>query len=381
MFLEFEPVQEHRLANLKVIGAGGAGGNAVQRMIDFGMHGIEFIVANTDLQALNNSTASKKVQLGGKLTKGLGSGGNPDIGRGAAEEDQGLLSEALEGADMVFITAGMGGGTGTGSAPIIARVAREKGALTAAIVTKPFEFEGRRRMEQAERGLALLKEHVDTLIVIPNERLFGVVDPNTALGDAFKVADDVLLKATKGISDLITVPGLVNLDFADVRSVMADRGHALMGNGRASGPNRAFEAATQAVQSPLLENVSIEGAEAILVNITGGRDLTLHEVREAANVVVEESGRDAMVIFGAVIDPGFEGELSITVIATGFGKVSAPRIAILEPTHADGDLDHGALAEPAYARQEKRAAGPKRISQFLSRENLEVPTFLRKQAR
>ena len=380
MFLEFEPVEEHRLARLKVVGCGGAGGNAVQRMIDSNLQGVEFIVANTDLQAVTHSTAARKLQLGARLTKGLGSGGNPEIGRQAAEEDEAVIADALDGADMVFITAGMGGGTGTGSAPVVAAIAREKGALTAAIVTKPFEFEGRRRMDQAERGLAALKEHVDTLIVIPNERLFGVIDTATPLNEAFRVADDVLLKATKGISDLITIPGLVNLDFADVRSVMAERGHALMGSGRASGPNRAFEAATQAVESPLLENVSIEGAEAILVNITGGRDLTLHEVREAANVVVEEAGRDAMVIFGAVIDPSLEGEMCITVIATGFGKVSAPRISVVEPLRSEGDFDHEEMKKPAFQRQEK-TGGIKRLTSFLTRENLEVPTFMRRQVR
>ncbi len=380
MFLEFEPVEEHRLARLKVIGCGGAGGNAVQRMIDSGLQGVEFIVANTDLQAVNNSTATRKLHLGAKLTKGLGSGGNPEIGRQAAEEDEAQIADALEGADMVFITAGMGGGTGTGAAAVVASIAREKGALTAAIVTKPFEFEGRRRMDQAERGLLALKDHVDTLIVIPNERLFGVIDTATPLNEAFRVADDVLLKATKGISDLITIPGLVNLDFADVRSVMADRGHALMGSGRAAGPNRAFEAATQAVESPLLENVSIEGAEAILVNITGGRDLTLHEVREAANVVVEEAGRDAMVIFGAVIDPSLEGEMCITVIATGFGKVQAPRISVVEPLQSGDEYNHDALRQPAFQRQEKQGVA-KRLTSFLTRDNLEVPTFMRRQAR
>ncbi len=380
MLFEIEPVEQHRLACVKVIGAGGAGGNAVQRMIDSGMNGVDFIVANTDLQALNRSTAGRKLQIGGKLTKGLGSGGNPEIGRQAAEEDEALIAEALEGADMVFVTAGMGGGTGTGAAAVMASIARQRGALTAAVVTKPFSFEGRRRHEQALRGVEALKEHVDTLIVIPNERLLSVVDATTPLNEAFRVVDDVLLKATKSITDIIAVPGLVNLDFADARAVMADRGHALMGAGRAGGANRAFEAARQAVENPLLEDVSIKGAEALLVNVTGGLDLSLHEVREAVNLVVEEAGQDAAVYFGAVIDPSLEGELSITVIATGFGKVSAPRIQLVDPQPGEEHLDAASLSQPAFMRQERPGA-MKRLTQMFSRDNLEVPTFLRRQVR
>ncbi|MBI5837385.1 MAG: cell division protein FtsZ [Candidatus Eisenbacteria bacterium] len=380
MLFEIEPVEQHRLACVKVIGAGGAGGNAVQRMIDSGMSGVDFIVANTDMQALNRSTAPRKLQIGGRLTKGLGSGGNPDIGRQAAEEDEALIAEALEGADMVFVTAGMGGGTGTGAAAVVASIARQRGALTAAVVTKPFSFEGRRRGEQADRGLEALKEHVDTLIVIPNERLLSVVDASTPLNEAFRVVDDVLLKATKSVTDIIAVPGLVNLDFADARAVMADRGHALMGSGRASGANRAFEAARQAVENPLLEDVSIKGAEALLVNVTGGLDLSLHEVREAVNLVVEEAGADASVYFGAVIDTAMEGELSITVIATGFGKVSSPRISLVEPPPTDGHYNPEDLAQPAFMRQERPGA-MKRLTQMFSRDNLEVPTFLRRQVR
>jgi cell division protein FtsZ len=390
MMFEIEPVEQSRLARVKVIGAGGAGGNAVQRMIDSGMTGVDFIVANTDLQALNRSTAQHKLQLGARLTKGMGSGGNADVGRQAAEEDEALIVETLEGADMVFVTAGMGGGTGTGAASVIASIARQKGALTAAVVTKPFVFEGRRRAESAERGIEALKQHVDTLLVIPNERLLSVVDTTTPLNEAFRVADDVLLKATKSITDIIAVPGLVNLDFADARAVMADRGHALMGSGRASGPNRAFEAARQAVENPLLEDVSIKGAEALLVNVTGGLDLSLHEVREAVNLIVEEAGADASVYFGAVIDPGFEGELSITVIATGFGKVSAPRIGLVPPSvrgrerdldgDGDGYTDPEDLKQPAFIRQE-RPGTMKRLSQIFSRDNLEVPTFMRRSVR
>src|SRR5436190_14083280 len=307
-------------ARLKVIGVGGAGGNAVNRMIGAGLRGVEFIAANTDMQALNQSLAPCRIQMGPTATRGLGSGGDPTQGRRAAEEDEQLIADALAESDMVFITAGMGGGTGTGAAPVVARLAKQSGALTVAVVTKPFLFEGRRRQRQAEEGLSELRAEVDTLIVIPNERLLSVVEKGTSLNDAFGVADEVLLKATKGISDLVTVPGLVNLDFADVKAVMSNRGNALMGTGRATGPNRAVEASQAAVSSPLLEDVSITGAEGVLVNITGGRDLTLHEVNEAASVVVGAAGEDANVIFGAVIDPNMDGELLITVIATGFGQ-------------------------------------------------------------
>ncbi len=306
-------------ATIKVIGVGGAGGNAVNRMIASGLRGTEFLIANTDIQALTGNMAGRKLQIGPTLTKGLGSGGDPSIGRRAAEEDEQAIADFLEGADMVFITAGMGGGTGTGAAPVVARVARQLGALTVAVVSRPFDFEGRRRGRQAIDGLNELRAEVDTLIVIPNQRLLHVVGKDTPLTEAFAVADEVLLKATKGISDLVTVPGLVNLDFADVKSIMAAQGNALMGTGRASGPDRALAAANQAVSSPLLEDVSISGATGVLLNITGGRDLTLHEVNEASSVVMEAAGEEANVIFGAVIDPALDGELVITVIATGFG--------------------------------------------------------------
>ena len=312
-------------AKLKVIGCGGAGGNAVNRMIGAGLRGVEFISANTDVQALNQSLAPVRLQMGAHSTRGLGSGGDPTQGRRAAEEDEQTIADSLADSDMVFITAGMGGGTGTGGAPVIARLAKKTGALTVAVVTKPFAFEGRRRMRQAEEGLSELRAEVDTLIVIPNERLLSVVEQGTTLTDAFGVADEVLLKATRGISDLVTVPGLVNLDFADVKAVMSNRGNALMGTGRASGTGRALEAAQAAVSSPLLEDVSISGAEGVLVNITGGRDLTLHEVNEAASVVVNAAGEEANVIFGAVIDPNMDGEIMITVIATGFGPQAASR--------------------------------------------------------
>src|SRR5438093_945051 len=307
-------------ASIKVIGVGGAGGNAVNRMIQSGLQGVEFIAANTDAQVLDQSLSPRKLQLGAGITKGLGSGANPNVGRDAAEEDEANIAEALEGADMVFVTAGMGGGTGTGAAPVVARIARTQGALTVAVVTRPFEFEGRRRMQLADDGLRELRERVDTLIVIPNQRLLTIVDRTTPLKEAFRVADQVLHHATKGISDLITVPGLVNLDFADVKTVMAERGNALMGAGISTGPNRAYEAAQSAVSSPLLDEVSISGAEALLVNVTGGESMTLHEINEAVTVVVDAAGHDANVIFGAVIDESMGDSLSITVIATGFGK-------------------------------------------------------------
>ena len=317
-------------ASIKVIGIGGAGGNAVNRMIESGLSGVEFIAANTDAQVLNQSRCPRKLQLGMAITKGLGSGANPSVGRDSAEADEAMISESLQGADMVFVTAGMGGGTGTGAAPVVARIARAMGALTVAVVTKPFEFEGRRRMQLAEDGLKALRETVDTLIVIPNQRLLAIVDKNTPLRQAFHTADQVLHHATKGISDLITVPGLVNLDFADVKTVMAERGNALMGAGYSTGPNRAYEAAQSAVSSPLLDDVSISGAEALLVNVTGGESMTLHEINEAVSVVVDAAGHDANVIFGAVIDDTMGDALSITVIATGFGKSDAKARAVAE---------------------------------------------------
>jgi cell division protein FtsZ len=312
-------------ASIKVIGVGGAGGNAVNRMIESGLKGVEFMAANTDAQVLTQSRCPKKLQLGATITRGLGSGAKPEVGKQAAEADEAMISEALAGADMVFVTAGMGGGTGTGAAPVVARIARSQGALTVAVVTRPFEFEGRRRMQSAEDGLRELRGNVDTLIVIPNQRLLTIVDKNTPLKEAFRTADQVLHHATKGISDLITVPGLVNLDFADVKTVMAERGNALMGAGIATGPNRAYEAAQSAVSSPLLDDISIAGAEALLVNVTGGESMSLHEINEAVSVVVDAAGRDANVIFGAVIDEAMGDAISITVIATGFARAEERR--------------------------------------------------------
>ncbi|HEY0172120.1 MAG TPA: cell division protein FtsZ [Pyrinomonadaceae bacterium] len=354
-------------ARIKVIGVGGGGGNAVNRMIEAGIEGIEFLVANTDLQALKRSRAPIKIQLGGKLTKGLGAGANPDIGRNAALEDTEKIIEALEGADMVFVTTGLGGGTGTGAAPIIASLATELNALTVAVVTKPFHFEGKRRMAQGDQGLRELRECVDTVITIPNERLLHTADPTMSLQDAFKMADDVLRQAVQGISDLITVPGLINLDFADVKAIMSGMGLALMGAGRASGPNRAVEATQQAISSPLLEEATIQGAKGVLINITGGMDLTLYEVNEASSIIRESADDDANIIFGAVIDESLRDEMKITVIATGFDK-----------DMSDAGTTHAASAPPSrnqYAPDlASRPVAPSRS------DDLDVPTFIRKKA-
>ncbi len=359
-------------ARIKVIGVGGGGGNAVNRMIEAGIEGIEFLVANTDLQALKRSGAPIKIQLGGKLTKGLGAGADPGIGRNAALEDTEKIIEVLEGADMVFVTTGLGGGTGTGAAPIIASLATELNALTVAVVTKPFHFEGRRRMQQAEEGLRELRECVDTVITIPNERLLHTVERGVSLADSFKVADDVLRQAVQGISDLITVPGLINLDFADVKSIMAGMGLALMGVGRASGEHRAMEATQQAISSPLLEEATIEGAKGVLINITGGNDLTLYEVNEASSIIREAADDDANIIFGAVIDETMRDEMKITVIATGFDKESADSGKIA------ASAGHTSTP-PRYTRSpgddlQRPTVNPNRT------DDLDVPTFIRKKA-
>jgi cell division protein FtsZ len=310
--------EEHLGAKIKVIGVGGGGGNAVNRMIQAGIKGVEFLVANTDLQAMRTSLAPVKLQIGGKLTKGLGAGANPEVGKQAALEDTDRILEALTGADMIFITTGMGGGTGTGAAPIIASLAAELGSLTVAVVTKPFGFEGKRRRVQAEQGIRALRDTVDTLITIPNERLLNFVERGTSLNDAFKIADDILRQAVQGISDLITVPGEINLDFADVKTIMHGMGMALMGTGVSQGEHRAVEAAQRAISSPLLEEASIEGAKGVLINITGGPDMTLFEVHEAASVIQSAADEEANIIFGTVIDPRMKDEVKVTVIATGF---------------------------------------------------------------
>jgi cell division protein FtsZ len=337
---------EEQFARMKVVGVGGAGGNAVNRMIQERLVGVEFISINTDVQALSSSEAHRKIQIGRTLTRGLGSGSKPDVGREAVVENRDEVAEALQGADMVFVTCGMGGGTGTGAGPVVAEIARECGALTVGIVSKPFAFEGRRRLQVAEEGIDELKQVVDTLIVVPNERLREVVDKGTTIQEAFRVADSVLLNATRGISDLITVTGLVNVDFADVKTIMTEMGQALMGTGYGVGENRAIESAQEAICSPLLEDMSIAGASGVLINITGGPDLSLHEVNEVSSVIHDAAGEDANIIFGAVIDPDLKGEIRVTVIATGIGgHRAAARPAERERIHAPAIE----TAEPAYA--------------------------------
>jgi cell division protein FtsZ len=335
---EMSEIMLGSMAKIKVIGVGGGGGNAVNRMIASEVAGVEFWAVNTDAQSLLQSAALKRFQMGQKLTKGLGAGGNPAIGQKAAEESRDEIAQAIEGADLVFITAGMGGGTGTGAAPIIAEVAKEAGALTVGVVTKPFTFEGKRRIHQAEEGIASLQSRVDTLIVIPNDKLLSVVPEHTPVQEAFRIADDVLRQGVQGISDIITIPGLVNVDFADIRAIMADAGSALMGIGLGSGKSRAREAAMTAISSPLLE-ASIEGANGVVFNITGGSDLTLHEVNAAAETIYEVVDPNANIIFGAVIDDRLDGEIRITVIATGFDRKSvspAPQIKRQQPIKTPG---------------------------------------------
>ena len=419
-------------ARIKVIGAGGCGGNAVSHMIAAGLRNVDFVSVNTDAQALQNNTAPMRMQIGQMLTRGRGTGGNPEIGRKAALEDEEALREVLADAEMVFVTAGMGGGTGTGSAPVIARIAREGGALTVGVVTKPFQFEGRKRMGQAEEGLRELKNAVDTLITIPNQRLLSIASRTTSLKEAFQKADDVLLQAVRGIAELVTVHGLINLDFADVRSIMAEMGMAMMGAARAAGENRALEAAQRAISSPLLEDVSIKGARGLLINVTGGTDMSLYEVNEAASLIQEEAHEDANIIFGAVIDEKLADEIHVTVIATGFGErelerhisryspsgtpLTAPVMAaptrpmeITQPQPAFAMpaapppppqnqifnrpvrrlgmiVDDNTLDIPAFKRRaEERTQdhrGPTRLGQADAIENddkLDIPAFLRKQ--
>jgi cell division protein FtsZ len=329
--------EARRGARIKVIGVGGGGGNAVNRMVDVGLGGVEFIAANTDAQALDSNKAGVKIQIGNKLTKGLGAGADPNIGRQAALEDTDDILQALSGADMIFVTTGLGGGTGTGAAPVIASLASELGALTIAVVTKPFRFEGKKRALQAEAGLDALRECVDTVITIPNERLLSIIDRRTTLTDAFTLADDVLRQAIQGISDLILVPGLINLDFADVKTIMSGMGVAMMGTGTAEGDGRAMQAAQKAIASPLLEDSSVHGARGVIINVTGGPDLSLLEVNEASCVIQEAAHEDANIIFGAVVDPNLVGKVKITVIATGFERKTATRTvpAAALPTPVD----------------------------------------------
>ena len=350
-------------ATIKVIGVGGAGNNAVNRMIEAGIKGVDFIAVNTDRQALTKSKAGTKIQIGEKITRGLGAGANPDIGAQSAEESKSEVAEVLRGADMVFVTAGMGGGTGTGAAPIVAQAAKEMGILTIGVVTKPFTFEGKKRLSQAERGIESLKGKVDALVVIPNDKLLQIIDRKTSINDAFRMADDVLRQGVQGISDLIAVTGTVNLDFADVKTIMKDTGMAHMGIGRASGENRAEDAAKQAVQSPLLET-SIEGARGVIINITGGEDLGLHEVNTAAELVQRSVDPEANIIFGTVTDPDMKDEIQITVIATGFEKPEA-RVASTVDSFINKSWEKKPSSIPASDVNS-------------SQGDLDIPAFLRK---
>lgn len=357
-------------ARIKVIGVGGGGGNAVNRMARQGLDGVEFIVANTDVQALRSNAAAVKLQIGSKLTKGLGAGADPNVGRSAALEDTDKIIQALDGADMIFVTTGLGGGTGTGAAPVIASLASELGALTVAVVTKPFKFEGKKRLLQAEKGLDALRDCVDTIITIPNERLLTIIDRSTTLTDAFGTADDVLRQAIQGISDLILVPGLINLDFADVKTIMSGMGLAMMGTGIAEGDDRAVEAARRAISSPLLEGASVTGARGVIINVTGGPDLSLMEVSNASTIVQEAADEDANIIFGAVVDPTLKGKVKITVIATGFGGFSAarPSSSVQTPVDMSQYADVARLrAEPAPlpgppSLAVDRSAGPRVVA-------------------
>jgi cell division protein FtsZ len=384
--LKFHLVEEHLGAKIKVVGLGGGGGNAVNRMIESGIQGVEFIAVNTDAQALNSNRARTKIQIGGQLTKGLGSGGRPEVGKQAAMEDTERLLEVLQGADMVFLTTGLGGGTGTGSTPIIANLATELDILVIAIVTLPFEFEGRVRARQASEGLQELKTAVDTVIAIPNERLLKTVTLHTSIQDAFRLADDILRQAAQGISDLITKPGLINLDFADVKSVMKGMGVAFMGTGLASGENRAVDAAQKAISSPLLIDTSIEGAHGVLINITGGKDMTLHEVSTASQLIHGLADPDANIIFGTVIDESLKDTVKVTVIATGFDQapeqVAAPagepaRRAVRNKPPAPFPVFQDT---PTYIFEPKGAAAPVWEPSMTDKqwESLETPAFIRR---
>ena len=380
------------LATIKVIGVGGGGNNAVNRMIEHGVQGVEFIAVNTDAQALNLSKAEIKMQIGGKLTRGLGAGANPEVGKKAAEESREQLEEAIKGADMVFVTAGMGGGTGTGAAPVIAQIARELGSLTVGVVTRPFTFEGRKRANQAAGGISAMKEAVDTLIVIPNDRLLEIVDKSTPMLEAFREADNVLRQGVQGISDLIAVPGLINLDFADVKTIMSNKGSALMGIGVASGENRASEAAKKAISSPLLET-SIDGAQGVLMNITGGTNLSLYEVQEAADIVASASDQEVNMIFGSVINEDLKDEILVTVIATGFSEnMSQPKPARPQMggqvRHQPQQPQMAPKREREREREQTREREetptheqPSRASQQPVEDTLDIPTFLRNRNR
>jgi cell division protein FtsZ len=373
--LEFTPEYEH-FATIKVIGIGGGGGNAVNRMIDAKIRGVEFIVANTDAQVLRQTKALQKIQVGSQLTKGLGAGGKPDVGRLAAEEDRDSLYRALEGSDMVFITAGMGGGTGTGAGPVVAEIAAEISALTVAVVTRPFHFEGPRRLKIAEAGIADLARKVDTLIVVPNEKLLKVVSRETTITESFRLADDVLVQAVRGISDLITVPGLINVDFADVRAVMSESGgSAIMGTGAGSGEDRAAKAAQNVISSPLLDGMNIKGARGILINVTGGSDMSLHEINEAVGIVNEVADDDANIIVGAVVEDGLE-EFRITVIATGFEAPALGETSVFGDAQVPASMVHAAPLPPAPPEGTSID-----FDEALLDSEFDIPAFIRQRAR
>jgi len=367
-------------AVIKLIGVGGGGGNAVAHMVRSNIDGVEFICANTDSQALKNVPAKVSLQIGENITKGLGAGANPEIGRQAALEDRERIQEAIEDTDMLFITAGMGGGTGTGAVPVVAQIARDMGILTVAVVTKPFPFEGTKRMQIADRGLRELNQHVDSLITIPNEKLLSVLGKNVPLLEAFNAANDILRGAVQGIAELITCPGLINVDFADVRTVMSEMGMAMMGTGIATGEHRAAEAAEAAVSSPLLENVNLSGAKGILVNVTAGMDMAIGEFEEVGNAVKQFASEDAIVVVGTVIDPELEGEMRVTVVATGLGQLENTRVRQVH-TRGDGKLDYENLDRPTVIRNAGAQSGEASTSIGSGEiEYLDIPAFLRRQA-
>ena len=391
MLFEFDSLSEQK-ANLKVVGVGGAGGNAVNRMITSGMQGVDFIAINTDAQDLENNPAEHKIQIGKNLTKGLGAGANSNVGKNAVEADSEVIYNLLEGADMAFITSGMGGGTGTGAAPVVSQISRELGILTVGIVTIPFKFEGPKRYNRALEGIAEMKKSCDTLIAIPNQKLLSVVDKSTTLPEAFQMADGILHQAAKGISDLINVHGMINLDFADVETIMKNMGEAIMGTGIAQGEERAALAAQQAISSPLLDNASIAGAQGVLVNITGGENITLHEIDEATSIILDEAGESANIIVGAVIDPNMKDDIQVTVISTGFNTMNMEteinkKIKKSIPTRELQELEN----KPLHAQKEEYPVESNEESQnrmvfddtqespAIYEKKLEVPAFLRKQ--
>ena len=383
MKFEFMDTQSQS-AVIKVVGVGGGGGNAVEHMVQENLDGVDFICANTDAQALKNSSARSTIQIGTNITKGLGAGANPEIGREAALEDRERIQEMLTGSDMIFITAGMGGGTGTGGAPIVAQVAKEMGILTVAVVTKPFSFEGKKRTDIAADGIEELKGYVDSLITIPNEKLLSVLGKNVSLLDAFKAGNDVLLGAVQGIAELITRPGLINVDFADVRTVMSEMGMAMMGSGKSTGENRAREAAEAAIASPLLEDVNLSGARGILVNVTAGMDMSIGEFEEVGNTVKEFASDNATVVVGTVIDPEMSGELRVTVVATGLGReheaavMTEQSVKLVVDKTNTGDVDYGQLDKPTVIRN--KVAGDRFTETESGMDYLDIPAFLRRQA-